>query len=429
MKNFYRLILCSLLGCLVFSAGSLQAQQQQELDDVQEIVAIVNDEVISLYDLKQRMLLFLISSGRQQLTEEETKYVQQQSLQSLIDDKLKLGEAEKYKAVISEEEQEQAFAGYAQQFNLTAEQFEQQLNRAGIDKKSMLKQISASLAWEQVVGGLLMPQVSVTDDEIYNTIERFENNKGQDEFRIREIFLLVTDNARRDETRQAAERIHEQLKGDSAQFPIMARQFSASTTSAVGGDMGWVMKSELPKEFTSAVSGAKKGDVLGPIAREDGFYILQLVEKRQVLTPSTEDTQVTLKHMFFKIAEGAKEDEIAALEKAALSMGRQVEGCDDVGSKAAAFDATSSGDLGTLRVGELPEAMQKTVLEAEVGKATRPLREDDGFRLMVVCDRKVPEINVPDYDAVQNNLTNQRVGLIARRHLRDLRRDAIIDYR
>ncbi|MFC7050626.1 peptidylprolyl isomerase [Emcibacter nanhaiensis] len=430
MKNLFRLICYSLLGCIVFSASPLRAQQQQQkLDDVQEIVAIVNDEVISLYDLKQRMLLFLLSSGRQQLNQEETKYVQQQSLQSLIDDKLKIGEAEKYKAVISQEEQEQAFAGYAQQFNLSPEQFEQQLTQAGIDKKSMLKQIEASLAWEQVVGGLLMPQVSVTDDEIYNTIERFEHNKGQDEYRIREIFLLVTDNTRRDESKQAAQRIYDQLKSGSAQFPIMARQFSASTTSAVGGDMGWVMKSELPKEFVAAVSGAQKGDIIGPIEREDGFYVLQLENKRKVLTPSPDDTQVTLKHLFFKIAAGAKENEVAALEKAVDSMGKQIEGCDDVEAKAKAFEATSSGSLGTLTVGELPPAMHKTLLETKVGSATKPLREDDGFRLMVICDREVPEINIPGYEAVQNNLTNQRVGLMARRHLRDLRRDAIIDYR
>ncbi|WP_321391335.1 peptidylprolyl isomerase [Emcibacter sp.] len=429
MKNLYRLICYSLLGCFLFSAGPLWAQQQQQLDDVQEIVAIVNDEVISLYDLKQRMLLFLISSGRQKLNEEETRYIQQQSLQSLIDDKLKIGEAEKYSAVISDEELEQNFAGYAQQFNLNAEQFEQQLNQAGIDKKSMLKQIEASLAWEQVVGGLLMPQVSVTDDEIYNTIERFEHNKGQDEFRIREIFLLVTDNTRREETKDAATRIYDQLKAGSAQFPIMARQFSASTTSAVGGDMGWVMKSELPKEFAKAIATAKKGDIIPPIEREDGYYVLQLEEKRQVLTPSPEDTEVTLSHLFFKISDGAQEDEISALEKAVGSMGKQIEGCADVSAKAAALDASSSGELGTLRVGELPESMHQTLLETEVGKATKPLREEDGFRLMVICDRKVPEINIPDYDAVQNNLTNQRVGLMARRHLRDLRRDAIIDYR
>ena len=429
MKNIYKLISYSLLGCLLISATPLRAQQQQQLDDVQEIVAIVNDEVISLYDLKQRMLLFVLTSGRQQLSAEESKYVQQQSLQSLIDDKLKIGEAEKYKAVITAEEQEQTFAGYAQQFNMSPEQFEQQLTRAGIDKKSMLKQIEASLAWEQVVGGLLMPQVSVTDDEIYNTIERFEHNKGQDEYRIREIFLLVTDNTRRDETKEAAERIYDQLKAGSAQFPIMARQFSASTTSAVGGDMGWVMKSELPKEFVKAVGGSKKGDIIGPIEREDGYYVLQLVDKRQVLTPSPEDTQVTLKHMFFKISDGAKEEEVSALENAVANLGRRIEGCDDVEAKAALFEATNSGSLGTLSVGELPDVMHKILLETEVGTATIPLREEDGFRLMVICDRKVPEMGIPDYEAVQSNLTNQRVGLMARRHLRDLRRDAIIDYR
>ncbi|WP_168190327.1 peptidylprolyl isomerase [Luteithermobacter gelatinilyticus] len=430
VKIFVKIVLCAVLGSHLFLAQAAQAQQAQaqQLDDVQQIVAIVNDQVISLYDLKQRVLLFIISSGMRELSAQEQQYLQQQALQSLIDDKLKIAEAAKYKAVISKEEQEEAFASYAKQFNLSPEEFEKQLNQAGIDKKSMLQQIEASLAWEQVVGGLLMPQVSVTDEEIYNVIERFESNKGQDEYLAREIFLLVTDNDRREETRQAALQIIEQLEKGAA-FQVMARQFSQSTTSAVGGDMGWVMKTELPKEIASALSGMKKGEISDPIETEDGFYILQLVNKRQILTPSPEDTTVTLKHMFFQISDQAEAEEVKALEKAVQEASGKIDGCENVEALAEDLDAKDSGTLGTLKIGDMPERLHTPLLETAVGKATAPLKESGGYRIFIVCDKKAPEVQVPDYETVQNTLTNQRVGLIARRHLRDLRRDAIIDYR
>lgn len=422
-----RQIICAVAAFFVLLTMNARAQEE-ELQDVQKIVAIVNDKMISLYDLKQRVLLFMISSGKSSISAEEQEYLSQQALQSLVDDRLKMGEAEKYDAVISSDEQEQSFAQYAGQFKLSSEQFEKQLTQAGIAKKSMLKQIEATIAWDNVVGGLLMPQVNLTDDEIYTIIERFKANKGQDEYHAREIFLLASDNSHRAEMGEAAKKIVAQLR-QKAPFNVMARQFSQSTTSAVGGDLGWVIKSELPKDITPVLVKMKKGEISDPIETDDGFYILQLVEKRKILTVSAEDMQVTLQHMFFETAEGAKAEEIAALEKVIAASATTITGCENLEETSKEFGAKETGSLGTVKLGDLPLDMQDRLAELEIGKATAPIKEEKGYRVLVLCDKKIPELRMPDYDSVQDSLTRQRVGLIARRHLRDLRRDAIIDYK
>ncbi len=423
--------LTGIIGCFLLSPLSGFAQQfdeEQELRDVQQIVAVVNDSPISLYDLKQRVMLFMISSGARSLSQQEQQYLNQQALQSLIDDKLKTQEAEKYKTVISKEEQEQSFASYAQQMRLTAQQLEQQLNQAGIRKESMLKQIEASLAWEQVVGGLLMPQVSISDEEIYSILERIQNNKGQDEYHPREIFLLVSENEKREENRIAAQRIVEQLN-DKGSFQLMARQFSQSTTSAVGGDLGWLMKSELNHEIAAALETMEKGQISDPIETEDGFYIVQLVDKRQILTANKTDARVELQHLFFEVSDKAQSDELAALESSVTEAAMKIENCDGLEEQGKALGAKETGSLGTLAISDLPASLHQPLLDLEIGHATKPIREENGYRVFVVCDRKDPEVRAPDYDSIEGSLSQQRVGLIARRHLRDLRRDAIIDYK
>ncbi len=414
-------------------SSNASAQQDpgtpQQLSDVQQIVAVVNDSPISLYDLKQRVMLFMISSGQRQYSQQEQQYMQQQALQSLVDDKLKIQEADKYKTVISQQEQEQSFASYAQQMRVTSQQLEQQLNQAGINKASMLKQIEASLAWEQVVGGLLMPQVSISDEEIYAILDRMQHNKGQLEYHPREIFLLVSENERRDEIRAAADSILEQLKSKPNAFPMMARQFSQATTSAVGGDLGWLMKSELNKEIASALEKLEPGELSKPIETEDGFYIVQLVEKRQILTATPTDAKVDLQHMFFKFSDKAEAEEITALEATITAAAAKINSCEDLAAQGKAIGASETGELGDLAISDLPTHLQQPLLDLEIGKATPPVKEETGFRVFVLCNREEPQIRMPDYDSIEGSLSQQRVGLIARRHLRDLRRDAIIDYK
>jgi len=433
--NFFtrilKLSLSAILSIVLLFPLSSSAQQpssKQELSDVQQIVAVVNDSPISLYDLKQRVLLFMISSGARQFSQQEQQYLQQQALQSLVDDKLKTQEAGKYKTVISKGEQEESFISYAQQMRVTPQQLEQQLNQAGIRKESMLQQVEASLAWEQVVGGLLMPQVSISDEEIYSILDRMNTNKGQYEYHPLEIFLLVSENDKREETRTAASRIIEQLN-KKASFQVMARQFSQSTTSAVGGDLGWLMKSQISPEIMSTLENMQQGQISLPIETEDGFYIIQLAGKRQILTANETDARVDLQHMFFEVSSKAQDEELLALEKIVTIAAAKIENCEKLEEQGKNLGAKETGSLGNLAISDLPPKLHDTILKVEIGHATAPIKEENGYRVFVVCDRKDPEIRLPDYDSVEGNLSQQRVGLIARRHLRDLRRDAIIDYK
>ncbi len=426
-----KLGLLSIISSFLLSPLSGFAQQSdnvKQLSDVQQIVAVVNDSPISLYDLKQRVLLFMMSSGVNQFSEKDQQYLNQQGLQSLVDDKLKTQEAEKYKTVISKGEQEQSFATYAQQMRLTPQQLESQLNKVGIRKESMLKQVEASLAWEQVVGGLLMPQVSISDEEIFSILDRMTTNKGQLEYHPLEIFLLVAENDQREDGRIAALRIVEQLKNKTS-FQVMARQFSQSTTSAVGGDLGWLMKSQINAEIISTIETMEKGQISDPIETEDGFYIIQLADKRQILTPSETDARVDLQHLFFEVSDKAQSDELDALEKIVAAAAKKIENCEKLEEQGKELGAKETGSLGNLAISDLPKNLHQTILNLEIGHATAPLKEENGYRVFVVCDRTEPVVRLPDYDSVEGSLSQQRVGLIARRHLRDLRRDAIIDYK
>ena len=284
------------------SKATLMAQTQQDLDDIQQIVALVNDDVISLYDLNQRALLLALFTGQNQISPEQMQVLQRQAMNALIDDRLKVQESEEFEVRMSTAELEDSFANYANQLGLSAEALEEQLYLAGIQKKSLIQQINGSLSWQGIVQGLLKPQVNITDDEVYNAIESLESNKGKFQYQVSEIFILVTDNARRQESLATANTIYEQLQS-GVPFTALAQQFSQSSTAAVGGDMGLVMEENLPVEVREKIVTMEKGEISQPVETEDGIYILQVTDKSQILTITEDDTIINVKFFLFESTE------------------------------------------------------------------------------------------------------------------------------
>lgn len=431
MKNYRQLLLKTLMFSMVFtlfSNNALKAQQTaSDLQDVQQIVAIVNDELISLYDLKQRTLLLALSSGSAQITPEQQQYLQNQAMSGLIDDKLKLQEASKYEAGASEPEIAMSYANYARQFNMEPDVLEVRLNEAGVEKQSLLQQLRSSMAWQRLMTGLLEPMVNVTDDEVMNFIEKLERDKGKFEYQVSEIFLLITDNAQREEIVSAANIMHEQLT-TGIDFSRMAQQFSQASTASVGGDMGWIMENELPTEVSAEIPPLEAGAITDPIVTEDGVYILKLTSKRRILTLNDNDIAVDLRFLYFS-KEQFPIDTVEQLKQDVLKAVQTPDACEANDANADALKATDVGTTGVIRVGALPLEMRSTVLNLEIGYGTALNEEPDGYRSFILCGKDIPEIVIPEYEAVLENMTQARLQLVARRHLRDLRRDAVVDYR
>ena len=406
------------------SLGQAQNQAQSNLQDVQQIVAIVNDRVISLFDLKQRALLLAVTGGQRQFTPEQQQILQNQAMDALIDDVLKQEEAEKFEASIPIEDLEQAFIDYAQRLNLSGEELQEQLKLAGIEKNTLLSQMSGSMAWSSIVQGLLRPLVNVTDDEVMNFIEKMERDKGKDQYRLKEVFILISDNSRKEEVIETAKLVSQRLR-EGAPFEPMAQQFSQSSTAAVGGDLGWVMSDELSKEFASVVPNMKPGEVSDPIETEDGLYVLKLEDTTKVMELNNSDIAVDLRYILFD------KDNIADLNDLNNRMTptlSQTNTCDLYESIATEFGG-QAGEIGLIKLGQVKRELHEHILALEIGAGTSIQEDENGYRSMILCGKDIPEISLPDFDTVLENITQNRLQLVARRHLRDLRRDAIVDYR
>jgi len=393
---------------------------------VRKATAIVNGEVITETDIDQRLAL-LLDANRMDLPPEEVERARAQVLRALIDETLQIQAATLEEIRIEESEIDQYIANVARENNQTREQLAAYLRSIGASERSLRRQIRGGMAWQRLQNRRIAPFVSVGEDEVQQIIQQLDQARGTSEYRVAEIFISATPETTA-EARANATRIVQQIRG-GAPFQSYARQFSEASTAAVGGDLGWVRAEQLPPELAALVTQMPVGAISDPIEVPGGFSIVLMTDTRQILTADPRNAVLSLMQLSIELPRGTTEAQAQAraaqLEQATQSMG----GCGRAAEVATSLGAELiSNDQ--MRVRELPPQLQSILLDLNLGQATPPFGSIERISVLVLCGRDdPPESGLPTFDAVYAQINEDRVNRRAQRFLRDLRRDAVIDYR
>ncbi|MEE8545581.1 MAG: peptidylprolyl isomerase [Alphaproteobacteria bacterium] len=409
------------LAVLALGASAGKAQ------NVQYISAIVNDEVLSIHDLESRLGLVLMSA-RLADTPENRGRLRAQVLQRLIDEKLQVQEATRLNVKLTGQEIDESISRLAAQNETTTEGLAALLASREISLGTLLIRVRAELVWTKLLGRQLVRSISVSDEEIDEVITRLNANRGKPEYLISEIFLAVGTPDDDEDVRGNAERLAEEARR-GAPFDAIAEQFSQSATASIGGEVGWVQPGQAATEVEAVLATLEVGEISSPIRAEGGYYLIKLRDRRKILVAEPFDAVVSLKQILFPLSPGGSTDTVQAKRDLAKTIAGSVKGCADFDAIASEIDTPGSGDLGTIRIGDLPPEIRDAVAGLEIGLPSPPIERESGIHVFMVCDRSTPRTGMPTREEVRDGLLRQRLALMARRYLRDLRRDAVIELR
>lgn len=402
-------------------ASSAKAQS------VEKIAAIVNDDVISYFDLDMRLSL-IISASNAQDTAEARRRMAPQVLRRLIDENLQQQEAKRLNIAVTDADLQRALTQIEKQNNVAAGQLDTFLKRQGADKLALIGQLEAEIAWAKVVGRRIRPQIQVDSEEVDETLARMAEAKGKPEHLLAEIFLRVDDPANEREVEQLAKRIMQQIKA-GAGFSALARNFSQSASAANGGNLGWIRQGELEDQLEQIVSKISPGGIAGPVRTLGGFHILFLRQRRIAEGLAPPDVTLTLQQLFFPVAQDAAAGELDRTMKQARSTAAEAASCTDMEAISRELGTPLSGSLGRIKLEQLPPQLRNAVETLEINRSSEPVRTENGFIVLMVCEREGNSEQTTIRRRIEQMLFAQRVDAAARRHLRDLRRAAFIDIR
>jgi peptidyl-prolyl cis-trans isomerase SurA len=418
-------VLCLVLASLLWLLAPMPVGAALE----QRIAAVVNDRVVSLRDLNERLQLVLLTSGIPD-SEQARARLAPQVLRSLIEEALQMQEADRLGIAVDDAEMQRALENIAQRNNMSTDDMRRFLESSGINFETLLRQVRAQIAWVKVVAREIRPRVNVTVDQLALAIQEARQSQGQPEYLLSEIVLPVDSPNQAERVAGDAQRLVQTLR-EGASFPSLARQVSVAASAEQGGDLGWVPASSIPPELLSALERLRPGEVSEPIGSPVGYHVFWLRDRRVADAPvdhTAAAVEVELTQILFP-TDGAGPEMLAGLREQAAQLRAEMTDCAAMVAKAEELGAPASGALGWVKIGDMPPDLAQAVLALPVGEVSQPLESPAGIRLLMVCNRNEPRELAPQREDIAQRLEQEQIDRLARRYLRDLRKEAFVEVR
>ncbi|HEX4081007.1 MAG TPA: peptidylprolyl isomerase [Rhizomicrobium sp.] len=404
------------------------------------VAAIVNDSVISDYDLRQRMALFIATSGVRP-TGDALNAIRGQVLKELETEQMQLLEAKKDNISVSATEVDKAINDIIKGNHITLDQLKAVLANGGVDMATLRAQISVQVAWSKLVQDQLGDRVHVAPQDVDAELAKIKAGADKPRYLVSEVFQAV------DIPEQDAKVLKDMTDLDTqiqlgAPLSSVARQFSQNPTAAQGGDLGWVQEGQVPAELMNRLKTMNIGDVSEPIRATGGYYIIQLRDREEPVGTKVPQTQQqagtppgTLPLERILLPTGGDKLDKALQDRALQAAGvirTHIRDCEHARDVVSTIPGAVFMNLGTMKLTDLSAEMQSAIAKAAPGETTEPFVSSAGVELIVRCDKAAPKETVmviPTRDQIEEELYEQQMTVLARRYMRDLRRDADVETR
>lgn len=387
------------------------------------VMVTVNDQLITSYDVRQRMLL-LIFTSQIQPTPENLPSIQQQALRALIDQHLQAQELERFDVQISDDMIISDINDMASQGGGSGAQMLEAMEAFGIERSHFAEKVRVDIGWGMLVGGRYRDRARVGSDQINAVLARIEDAASRPQWLLGEIYIDAATVGGMDVAMNGARQLVAQIL-QGAPFTGVARQFSSAPSAQQGGDAGWVIDGEMPAPVQTALNQMNPGQLSNPIPVDGGVYIVLVRDERT----GAVSTMATLRQAGIRLAPGASEAEVAAATATLVNLRASGLTCDTIVDRANATPGVVGSDLGEANVADLAGPFQEVARDAPVGAISEPLRSEQGLHLVAMCGRRSASDQIPSRDEIQRELASQQLNMLARRYIRDLRNAATIESR
>ena len=378
-------------------------------------VAVVNDQIITGYDVSQRLRLMNAVSGR--------TATQDQALEALIEDALRLQAARRAGIDPSDDEVRAGFIEIARQNQRDPDQMRNFFASQGVASETLDAQMKAEVAWRNLIRQRYGARARVSEDDVEEAVGGQNAGSGEKEYLLAEIRFPIGAGGAEAAMAQARQVISELQSG--GRFSRIARQRSVGPTASSGGDLGWVAASAMSPQTAQVVSLMATDRVSEPFVDGDDVVLIGLRGVRGGGGATT--TQYDLAQLVVPAAPNAPQAEADAALARANQVRGQIATCEDIDARKGDFHP-ASGRIGAMTPDQMPGPVRDAISGLDTGAITEPVRSNDGFHVIIVCG-KSDSGNDTERRRAANALRTKRLGRYSRSLLRELRREAVIERR
>ena len=397
------------------------------------IVAVVNDEIVTLRELEERIRVVTGQLRRQNVPLPPDDVLQTQVLERVIVDRAQVQFARENAIRIDDVQLDSAVARIAEENRMSAVQFRDVLEKDGIPFSRFREDIRTEILINRLRQSEVDGRVVISEGEIDNFLAQNKPSDTAQELNLGHILVRVPENASPEQIEARRKRAQEALaliKG-GADFAQVSVSFSEAPEALTGGSLGFRAQEKLPQLFVDAIAGLPTGGVSEPVKSANGFHILKLIDQRGAgAAPVVKQTRV--RHILIRPTELVSQDQ---------ARRRLAELRDRIVNKAATFEDLArqnsadgskdkGGDLGVIYPGDTVPEFERAMDELKPGEISQPVQTQFGWHLIEVTERSSAELSVDrQRKSAREALRERKVDEAYQEWLRQLRDRTFVEYR
>lgn len=413
MISFRPLWIACAIAMAAPGAPAVAAESSRRVLDVDRIVAVVNDDVVTRIDLDHQLKIATDALKRQGTPLPPRDVLENQVLERIIGQRMQLQLARENGLRIDDAVLEKTIARIAEQNKLTVAQLRAALERDGVPFPRFREEIRGEITIARLREREVDSKIVVTEGEIDAFLQNAEkaDNKSS-EYELGHILVRVPEQASSDviQARQArAEQALAELQ-KGADFGQISATYSDAPEALKGGALGWRESSRLPTLFVEALQKMRVGQLSELLRSSNGFHILKLLNQRGAAAVMVQQTNA--RHILIKTNEVISESEA---RNRLVGLRERIENGSDFAELARLqsqdASAPKGGDLGWLSPGDTVPDFERTMNQLKVGELSQPIKTEFGWHLVQVLGRR------------EQDMSKERVRLNARQSLRERKSD------
>lgn len=415
------LLLRLCLFCMI--ATILPAGQHANAKAV--IVAIVNGDPITNLEVEDRMNFIRLATNIT-ITTENMRSLRDDALQALIEDRLKLQEANNVVPGAEIQAQNVAASFIEQNFGRDGMTAQEILSQENVNIETVLAKYTADVLWSNTLRIRFARQFASLDKNAEKEQQKIKQSFSEPQIKLSEIILLATPQRNLEQTQAMAQEIVKAAR-QGASFSGIAQQYSAAGSASRGGDVGWLFIERLPDAFKAPLMAAKDGDILEPVTQSGQVYIFKREELREQGLLDPKATIVTLARAVDELAEDVSNDQIQSRSKALTEKTASLNSCNQIEALNAELGSDVQSVIRDLALSDLSPQLQRQIISLEVNEPSQPLKFAEGLVVFMVCERKLPELDLPSLESLKQRELERIMTSLSGRFLLRLQRNARIE--
>lgn len=413
--------------------ASPSVDPQQQVGVLDSVVAVVNDDVITRYELDEHLRMVVRQLQKQRTPLPAHDVLERQILERMITDMLQAQYARENGVRVDDVQLEATIARIAQQNNFpTTAEFRARLEADGVDFKKFREEIRSEIVSTRLREREVDSKLIISDSEVDNYLaNKSRMGSAAEEFHLAHILVAVPEQASAAMIQEARNKAGQALKqlSDGADFAQVAAGTSDARDALKGGDLGWRPADSVPPLFLNELQKLQPGQVSGVLRSPSGLHIIKLVEKRSGNAPMV-ITQTHARHILIKTSEIVSEDEA---KRRLMEIKQRIEAGADFAEQAQRYSqdgsAQQGGDLDWLSPGQTVSEFEMAMNKLQPGMIGA-VQTQFGWHLIQVLERRNTDVSEQQKrQQARISIATFKSDELYQDWLRQLRDRAFIEYR